>query len=136
MFLYFFSWYISVFTSSRSHLFTLQLQFFLLAWRVPSPGWPLTFPFFQFSELHQCFVLCHWKVPIATENWLVKRQLILNIQLWGKQVCLSLALDLFLCLPFILNCVCSVNIHDACFNLYFAMWIIIIWQNLSHDDPL
>ena len=40
-----------VFTLSRGHLFTIQLQSFLLAWRAPWPGWPLAFQVFQFSEV-------------------------------------------------------------------------------------
>ena len=42
----------------------------------------------------------------------------------GRQVCLCVRLSLFVSLSRSLSysqlCVCSVNIHDACFNLYFV----------------
>ena len=34
--------------------------------------WPFKlFFFFSFQELHQCFFVCYWIIPTATENWLV-----------------------------------------------------------------
>ena len=44
---------LSYLCSSRGYLFTIQLQFFLLAQRVPWPGWPLAFQVF-FSIFRGC----------------------------------------------------------------------------------
>ena len=116
---------ILVLTLSRGYLFTKQLHFFFFS-PVGRHGlvrfWP--FKFFSFQKLHQCSFVCHWKIPTATENW--------PVQGWYKDLSLSLSVSLSLSLSLSLSIVrvCSVNIHDACFNLHFATLNIMTLYSL------
>ena len=54
-------------------------------------------------------------MPTATENWQVQRWLLLRINFWGRQVCLSLSLSYFQL------CAHSVNIRDSNYHNLLQM---------------
>ena len=79
-------------------------------------------------EVSKCriiyFFLCHWKIPIATENLPIQRWLPLKTHFLGRQVCLSLSLlSLIMC---VCVCVCVYVERSWCmfYPLFCSMWIL------------